>query len=424
MTQSPDPRLRPFFVIWTGQAISLVGSYAVQFALIWWVTLETESASMVAVAGLLGLAPAVLLGPLLGTLVDRSNRKSLMLLADGIVAAASAVLALAFAMGDVRLSWVFAALLVRGLGTATHQPAMTASTSLMVPEEHLTRIQGLNQALQGGLAIIGAPLGALLVATLSMSSVMWVDVLSALVAIVPLLFVRVPQPERSGDPEAGFLADTRAGFGYLLQNPGMLVLVALMSWVNLLLAPAFSLLPLFVKQDLNGGVLMLGGLQSTMGIGLIAGGIALGVWGGFRSKIFTALSGLIGLGGAVALLGIVPASAPILAFASMALVGVTVTVINGPLMALMQAVVPADFQGRVFALWGSIAAGMAPLGLAVAGPVAEFTGIRAMYLAGGAVCVVVAMIALAAPVVRGVESNAETGKGKAAPSETAMGSSA
>ena len=152
--------MAPFMVLWTGQALSLLGSMGVQFALIWWLTRETGSASVLATAALLGLLPSVVLGPVVGVLVDRWDRKRVMLAADAMVALASLALAWLYLVGAATTGSVLASLFVRGLGGAFHAPAMLASTSLMVPAEHLTRIQGLQQMLLGGSNIVAAPLGA------------------------------------------------------------------------------------------------------------------------------------------------------------------------------------------------------------------------------------------------------------------------
>ncbi len=160
---SQEKPLKPFFIIWSGQAVSLLGSQLVQFALIWWLTQETGSATVLAIASLVGLLPQVLLGPFIGVLVDRWNRRWTMLLADSVVALATVLLFLLFWFGLIQTWHVFVILFIRSLGGAFHFPAMNASTTLMVPEDKLTQIQGLNQMLEGGLMILAAPLGALLI---------------------------------------------------------------------------------------------------------------------------------------------------------------------------------------------------------------------------------------------------------------------
>ena len=185
-----------FRTIWGGQAISIIGSQLVQFALIWYLTVQTGSATVLATASFISLLPNVILGPFVGTLVDRWNRRAIMLRADSIITLATMVLAVLF-MGDAVAIWhIYIVMFIRALAGSFHTNAMTASISLMVPKEHLTRIQGMNQMLNGGLNIVAAPLGAFLIGILPMQGILAIDVATALFAIVPLLMIQIPQPER------------------------------------------------------------------------------------------------------------------------------------------------------------------------------------------------------------------------------------
>jgi DHA3 family macrolide efflux protein-like MFS transporter len=284
---------------------------------------------------------------------------------------------------------------------------MTASTTLMVPEKHFTRIQGLNQSLQGLLTIVGAPLGALLLAVLSMTGVMMVDVGTALLAILPLLAIRVPRPTRCGDLGGSSVwAETIAGFRYLVRLRGHRTLIAMSALINALLVPAFSLLPLLVLQRLNGGATQLGWLSSALGVGVIVGGVALGAWGGFRKRIVTTLMGMIALGVAVTAVGLTPAAAFLWALVSMSCVGLIVPIVNGPVFAILQTTIAPEYQGRVFSLVGSLAGAAAPLGLIVAAPVAEIVGVGVWYLAGGLACVAMGIAGFFSPALMGIEDDA------------------
>jgi DHA3 family macrolide efflux protein-like MFS transporter len=406
-------RITPFLVLWTGQALSLIGSMAVQFALIWWLTQQTGSAAVLAMAALLGLLPTVALGPVIGVLVDRWDRKRVMLAADGMVALASLVLAFLYFAGGATTGIVLLILFLRGLGGAFHSPAMLASTSLMVPSEHLTRIQGLNQLLQGGITIVSAPLGALLVGLLPMTGVMLIDVATAVFAIAPLLFIRVPRPRRAAgaarEAASSIWSEMRAGLRYLVERRGHMSLVVMAATINLCLVPAFSLLPLLVSGELDGNALQLGWISSAFGFGMIAGGIALGAWGGTRRRILTVLPALVGLGVGVAALGLAPAYAP--AVAAILVVGLLVPMANGPIQAILQATIAADYQGRVFTLMGSIAGATAPLGLLLAAPIAEMVGVRAWYLAGGLSCIAMGVAGFLLPSLMRIEEPYRTSSG-------------
>ena len=172
-----------FFTIWGGQAISIIGSQLVQFALIWYLTAKTGSATVLATATLAGLLPNVILGPFIGTLVDRWDRRRIMLVSDTVIALATIGLAVLFALDVADIWHIYVLLFARASLGSFHTNAMAASTSLMVPVEHLTRIQGISQMLSGGLNVIAAPLGALLLGVLPMQGILALDVFSALFAI-------------------------------------------------------------------------------------------------------------------------------------------------------------------------------------------------------------------------------------------------
>ena len=193
----------PFFTIWTGQAFSLVGSRVLEFALVWWLTELTGSATVLATATMMWVLPQVFLGPFAGAYVDRWNRRVVMIVADSLIALMALILAALFWSGTIQIWHVYVLMLIRSIGGVFHWPAMQASTSLMVPDEQLTRVAGVNQTMQGALNVIGPPLGAMLVALLPFEGIMLMDVGTAVLAVAPLFFVSIPQPDRpsttSGD---------------------------------------------------------------------------------------------------------------------------------------------------------------------------------------------------------------------------------
>jgi DHA3 family macrolide efflux protein-like MFS transporter len=398
----------PFFSIWTGQALSLLGSQLVQFALIWWLTITTGSATVLATASIVGILPQVLLGPFVGALVDRWSRRVIMILADLLIAGITLGLAALFAFGVVQAWHIYLALFFRALAGTFHFPAMAASTSLMVPKEHLTRIQGANQTLQGGLNIVAAPLGALLMELLPMQGIIAIDVITALLAVTPLLFIPVPQPAflenvDPGSSKPSVWADLRAGVRYVWNWPGLLAILIMAALINLVLNPAFALLPILVKNVFGGGAMQLAWMESTGGIGIVAGGLLLGVWGGFRRRIMTSLLGLIGIGLGALVIGLTPAGMFPLAIAAFFVVGVMLPLTNGPLFAIVQAAVAPEMQGRVFTLIGSVAAAMSPLGLAIAGPISDTIGERTWFLVGGLVTGLMGLVSYLIPAIRSIE---------------------
>lgn len=395
-----------FFTIWGGQALSILGSQLVQFALIWYLTVATGSATVLATASLAGMLPNVVLGPFVGALVDRWNRRRIMVLADSLVALATMVLAALFALNLAEVWHIYLVMFIRALAGCFHSNAMSASTSLLVPVEHLTRIQGVNQMLNGGLNIVAAPLGALLLGLLPLQGILAIDVLTALAAILPLCFTHIPQPERgaaSGAADGTVWQDFRAGLRYVFGWPGLLMISLMTVGINFTVIPAFSLLPLMVKAYFGGGALQLSWVEAAMGIGMFAGGALLSVWGGFNRKILTSMLGLIGMGAGTLLLALAPAAFFPLAVGGALLVGLMSPLTMGPFFAIIQATVEPEMQARVFALLSSVGTGIAPLGLAIAGPVADRLGMQAWFLLGGVLCVVMGVSGLFIPAVLHIE---------------------
>ena len=399
-----------FFTIWGGQALSILGSQLVQFALIWRLTVTTGSATVLATASLVGMLPGVILGPFVGTLVDRWNRRIIMLLADSLIALATIALAVLFALDTVEIWHIYAVMFIRSLAGSFHGNAMSASTSLMVPIENLTRIQGINQMLTGGLNVVAAPLGALLLEVLPIQGILAIDVVTALLAILPLIFIQIPQPERiergkeQSAPQTTVWQDFSAGLSYLLSWPGLLIISMMTVGINFTIIPAFSLLPLMVKDYFGGNAIQLGWVESAMGIGVFAGGALLGTWGGFKRKILTSMLGLIGMGAGTLILALAPVSVIALAVGGAFLVGLANPLTMGPFIAVIQSTVEPDMQARILSLLWSIGGGMAPIGLMVAGPVADQVGIQAWFYLGGALCIFMGLAGLCIPAVMNIEA--------------------
>lgn len=404
LVDSEPESMRPFFFLWTGQALSLLGSQVAQFALIWWLTLETGSAGILVTATFLGLVPMMAVGPLAGALIDRWNRQRILLIADGVIALVSLGLAVLFWQGLATTTHVFIALFVRAVATGFHQPTVTAVTTQMVRKDLLTKIQGLNESLEGMLLILSAPLAGLLLGWMPMAEILGLDVATALFALLPLLVIHIPRlPAGEAAARPSVWADMVDGFRFVCRWPGLLLLILLGAITNLFLVPAFSLLPLLVRDHFAKGPLELGWTSAVFGIGMLAGGVTLGVWGGFRRRMVTALCGLLGLAAAVLVIGLAPSDGFPLALGALFFVGLTVAFANGPMQAVFQATVPQDFQGRVFTLLQTLSTAATPVGLVLAAPIAEAFGARSWFLAGAAVCATMAAMGFALPAVLRIE---------------------
>jgi MFS transporter, DHA3 family, macrolide efflux protein len=387
MTESKHENWAPrFFTLWVGQALSLLGSQLVQFAIIWYLTQKTNSATTLAIASLMGLLPQVVLSPFIGTWVDRGNRRLILIFADMTVAMATLVLVFLFALGLIQIWHIYALLFVRAVAGGFHQSAFGASVVLLVPKEQLARVQGFTQALHGGLNIVSAPLGAFLYAVLPMQGILSIDVATALVAILIVFFTQIPQLERGAAARATFFQDLVAGFRYIIAWRGLLIVLAMVMVINFFYSAAESLTPLLISKHFKGDVQALGVWQAMFATGTIIGGVLLGAWGGFKKRIITAQMGLIVLGIGTMVIGFAPAKLFWLALAANTLTGLILPMTNGSYGAILQSVIAPEMQGRVFAFIMSAAMLVSPIGLMIAGPISDGLGIQLWFWVAGVVC--------------------------------------
>ena len=258
-----------------------------------------------------------------------------------------------------------------------------------------------------------------------LNRVLAVDVITAMLAVVPLLFVTIPQPERSasaavpGAARASVWADLRAGFRYVAGWPGLLAILVMAMAINFVVNPAFSLMPILVTKYFGLGALQLGWLESVWGIGVVVGGLVLSVWGGFKHRVVTSLLGIVGMGIGTLIVGLSPVGAFTMALLGMLVAGFMNPIVNGPFMAVMQTAVAPDMQGRVFSLIQSASLAMMPLSLLIAGPIADKLGVRVWYVAGGVLCIVIGALAFAVPAIMHVEENGHPTKSVYATSDEA-----
>jgi DHA3 family macrolide efflux protein-like MFS transporter len=390
---------RPFFTIWVGQAFSLLGSNLAGFALVWWLTYTTGSATVLAVGTLMQILPQIILGPILGTLVDRWNRRLVMLFSDCIIAVFSLSLACVYFLGNAQIWHVYTIIFVRAFGGVFHLLAMQASTPLMVPEKQLGRVAGMNQTLQGAMNILAPVCGALLLGVIPIQIILLVDVGTALLAILPLLFISIPQPSHEtpasvdGAPAkpSSFGQELKSGLAFVWNWPGLRVLILMATITNLLTIPAMSFIPLVVTRNFGQGVLEVGWMGTVQGIGLLAGGMLLAAWGGFKKKILTVLPSVMLMGVGLAVIGLAPANLFSLALVGNLLFATTRPIIDGSTFAMLQAIIPADKQGRVLSIILSGSAASAFGGLLVAGPLVKATSLQLWFVLAGGVSIIIGL---------------------------------
>jgi len=379
-TRANELTFRSYLLFFAGQQASLLGSSVVQFVIIWWITLETQSAAYLSIAALAGLAPMVVLMPLAGVLVDRWSRKLVIFVFDFLQALTTVVLILLFWSGHISVWLVLLMIALRGVCQAFHSPAVSAIIPLMVPEDKLSRVNGLNYLLNGAVTMVGPIAGALLLAFAKIEQILWVDPVTFVVALVPLLLIGIPSV-RSKEEKSSLSRDFVEGLSFIKKAKGFIPLTTLATALNFLLAPLSTLLPYYVKFDHLGGVEALAFVMAFLQGGMLAGGLMMSVIKGFKKKIATSIFFVYVVFLGYALVALTPTGQ----FWFMALgglvIGFAVAPANVLISVIFQTVVPVKMQGRVNSVLGSLGSAAMPVGMLLSGAVAGFMGTANLFLA-------------------------------------------
>jgi DHA3 family macrolide efflux protein-like MFS transporter len=377
-----------FALIYTGQAFSLLGSAAVQFAVIWWLTVQTESAVTLTMASVVSFLPNLFIGPFAGVWVDRYNRRTVMIAADGLVALTSIVLGAAFLITPVPPVWfIYTVLFLRGVGNTFHAPAMQAAIPTFVPAEMLTKAGGWGNMIQSLSNLLGPVLGAALMTVLPMAAVMPADILGAVFAIICLLFVRIPDIPQTGE-KTKVWSDLKQGFAAMRANRPLMAVFFPILVMSVLYMPLGSLFPLLVRSHFMGDAWHNGVVEFVFAAGLLLSSLTIGVWGGMKRRFLMA-SLAVGLMGLSTLIGgALPGGGFWIFTACSFFIGASGTFMNVPIMAYVQESTPPEMMGKVFSLLMTAMTLAMPFGLLAAGPVAEAIGVNTWFFWSGAALLV------------------------------------
>ncbi len=396
-------RLR-FWMIFSGQALSLVGSALTQFVLLWWITDTTGSVSALATAGMAALLPQALLSPLGGTCADRYSRRLLMIAADLVSALCMVLLIVLFLTGRIQLWHAYVMMFIRSAMQAFQAPAATASMTMLVPRDFLPRAAGMNQSLQSFTVVAAAPLGALAISTMPIGWALGIDVGTALLGIVPLLAFRIPQAVVAGTRGVrGIWSGFREGVSLVWRNPGLKRLYALMGAVVLVIMPSFALLPLLIKVHFSGGAPEVALMEGLAGIGMVIGGMMIAALAP-RRQVPWVLGGFAASCLALAFTGLVPGRLFGVAVAWWVFSGFTFILGNAPLTVLLQTTIPNHLQGRALSLLAMVMGLASPVGLALATPLGEWIGIRWLFVLMGVAGTVVSLAGFVSTPIRKLDA--------------------
>ena len=376
MTGPVPPRptgARGFALIWGGQVVSLLGTAMTRFGLMVWAWEETGRATTLALLLFFQIGATLVLSPFAGVLVDRFDRRRVMIVADLAAGLPTLALLALYLTGGLELWHVYAAAALSGGAETFQLPAYTASVSLLVPKRHYARASGLTSFGDSASRVFGPPLAAVLLPFVGLTGVLVIDVVSFLVAVGALLLVGVPRPPPSAEGLAagGFWRQTLFGLRYILARRGLLQLQLALALINFLVFVGPVLRAPMVLARTGGDELALGGVMAAAGAGGVLGGLLLAAWGGVRWRVAGALAAaaLAGAGNVVLGAGAGPWTWAAGAFCFPFFQALT----NGHTQAFWQSKVAPDVQGRVFSFRLLVAQFSVLPALLLAGPAADRT---------------------------------------------------
>jgi DHA3 family macrolide efflux protein-like MFS transporter len=368
-TRDSGGRFKHFFILWSGQVLSLFGSGLTGFAVGVWVYESRGSVTDFTLIFAFGAVPGLLIGPFVGVLIDEWSRRWVLVLSDAVAALGTVALIGLLALDRLELWHIYAIVMVGASAMSVHRPAYQSTVALLLPKKHFARASGMLQFGQSASQVL-APLAAgFLLPLVSLGGIVAIDLLTFLVAMATLLVIAIPKVEKvpAPGPRKSIFAQAAIGWTYIRERPALVSLVLFFAMVNLLFA--FSLVlttPLVLSFA---GPPQLGLVLATGSVGALLGSLAMSVWGGPKKPIY----GILGFSPVLGLAYLVVGARPSLATvtAGVFLLFLAVPVINASNHAIWQSKVDPRVQGRVFAVSQLVSQFTAPIAFVAAGPLAD-----------------------------------------------------
>ncbi len=379
-----------FTLVWIGQIVSVLASGMTTFAMTIYMYQQTGSATAMALVQVAYITPFLLLSPVAGVMVDRYNRKLMMMVSDIGGGTATLLLLVLYSSGHLQPWHIYLASAVAGLGTTFQWPAYSAAISIMIPKEQYGRANGMMSLIEAGPGVFSPFLAGALIPLIQIGGILLLDTITFWLAIVALAVVFVPQPARTEEgrqSEAGFLHEAGYGFRYIFARPSLLGLQLVFFFGNLFTGIGAAVVAPMILARTAQNTIALGSVESAGSAGMVIGGIAMSAWGGFRRRAHGVLVGwiLISIGAYIAFgLG----HDLSLWLPTVFLGSLFSPMVNASNQAIWQAKVAPDLQGRVFSARRLIAWFANPISPIIGGTLADYVLEPAMRTPGGPVAAI------------------------------------
>ncbi len=386
----------------TSQFLTGITSMIVQYAIIWYLTKRTGSATVLSIATILGMLPTVLLSPFVGPLVDRWNKKGLLIVPDWVAAFFAIVLSISATVFHTFPLWlIFISLLMRAIAQTFQMPTVQAIIPTIVPDKAITRVNGQLGMVQSANMVIAPALGAMLFAIIPIQYLILLDVLGAALGTLILIWVHIPTNEKI-DEALDIMRNTKFGIRLLMHNRGVWLITLIGAGFIFFYMPCASMYPLMTISYFKGTVSQAGLVEAVFSGGMLVGGTIIGVWGKWKDRMKPVILAFFAIGITTGISGLLPGNqVGFIWFVILnALAGISTPYFNTLLMAMIQQSYPSQQLGRVLGVLNSLLTLTGPVGLIFAGPLADAIGVEKLFIIAGVSAVIAGILAGLIPVVR------------------------
>lgn len=406
MNEKPSPSEPPMrgwkkrvALFLVGETITTFGSFLVQYAIMWHLTLTSKSGVVLALAAVFGFLPQAIVSIFAGVWADRVNRKVMLIVSDSVIAIATLGLALLMLSGIDDLWLIYLVMAVRSVGAGFQMPAISALIPQIVPVDNLMRVNGINSSIQSSLTLLAPVAAAGVYSTMSLVGILFIDVITAAIGIFMISFVAVPTLTRASEElKPSYFADLKEGLDYIFSHSLVRWVMSIYAIVFFMVVAPSNLSPLMLVRNFGSEVWLLTVLELSFGIGMVLGGAAMAIFAAKadRIKMIIGTSVLFG----ILAIGLGFTTNLILFYVLFFIVGLTVPPFSTSSFTLLQETVEPERQGRVFGFVGIVISVAMPMGMAILGPLADIFDVEILLITTGVATVLIAAIAVLIPAGR------------------------
>ncbi|MHA1474528.1 MAG: MFS transporter [Promethearchaeota archaeon] len=390
-----------YIIFWIGQLFSVLGSSVVFFALIWWITIESQSATILSLAFFFSMIPQIFVTLFAGVFIDRLDRKKIIIFADFGQALITLIIILMFVFNIASIWGVISLMIIRNLFQAIHQPAVAAIIPVMIPKEKLSRMNVINMLITSAIYVVGPVISGILIGFLDIENIeiiLWIDVGTFLLAIIPTLLITIPsvkkEPKTKTDVKISFKKEFKEGYRAIMQIKGMFAFFISCIILNSLISPSAVLRSYFISIYHEGDAIMLSYISASIQIGMICGGLFILLRKQWKRKSMMIIVAFFIQGISYLVTSLAPKGDFLTLIIALFFFGIGFPIINSLYLTILQEVVPLDMQGRVNSIDIALSISIMPIAVLISGPIAEAIGVNYLFMILAALSLIILTIAV------------------------------